>query len=130
MSPSFALFLEDADELSPTIVRFSSGSPDAGEAREETFLRLHMHERDAKVAGERLDDLLGLVLPKEAVIHEDAGELVADGLVDEQRRNRRVDSAGEGAEDALRADRRSNPPNLLLDDRCGRPGRRNGGHLV
>ena len=65
-----------------------------------------MHERDVEVAAERLDHLLGLVRAHEAVVDEDAGELVADRLVDEQRGNRGVDAAGERAEDALEPDLR------------------------
>ncbi len=131
MSPSFAASSSKTRmNSSPTIVRFSSGIADAREAREEPLLRLHVDEGHAKVAGERLDDLLGLVLPQQAVIDEDAGELVADGLVDEQRRNRRVDPARERAEDSFVPDSCTNETDLLLDDRCGRPGRRNGGHLV
>ena len=57
-----------------------------------------------EVAAERLDDLLGLVRPHQPVVDEHAGELVADRLVDEQRRDRRVDAAGEAADHPLRAD--------------------------
>ena len=115
---------------SPTILRFSSGIGDAGEAREEALLRLHVDERDVEVAGERLDDLLGLVLAQEAVVDEDARELVADRLVHEERSDRGVDAARERAEHALRADRRADPRDLLLDDRGGRPRRRRAGDLV
>jgi hypothetical protein len=38
------------------------------------------------------------------VIDEDTGELVADGLVDEHRRDSGVDAAGEAADHAARAD--------------------------
>ena len=59
------------------------------------------------------------------MVDEDARELVADGLVDEQRRDGRVDTAREAADDALRADLRPDPLDLLLDHRGGRPrGRR------
>ena len=115
---------------SPTILRFSSGSDDAGEPREEALLRLHVDERHVEVAAERLDDLLGLVLAQEAVVDEDAGELVADRLVHEERGDGRVDAAGERAEHALRADRGADPRDLLLDDRGGRPRRRRARDLV
>ena len=59
-----------------------------------------------EVAAERLDDLLRLVLAQQAVVDEDAGELVADRLVDEQRRDGGVDAARERAEHALAADLR------------------------
>ena len=57
-----------------------------------------------EVAAEGLDDLLGLVLAQQAVVDEDARQLVADRLVDEQRRDGRVDAAGE------RAQRRARDP--------------------
>ena len=50
-------------------------------------------ERDAEVLSERRDDLPGFAQAEQPVVHEDARELVADGAVDEQRRDRRVDAA-------------------------------------
>ena len=83
-----------------------------------------------EVAAERLDDLVRLVLAEEAVVDEDAGELVADGLVHEQRRDGRVDAAGKRAQHALGADRRADARDLLLDHGSGRPRRRRAGDLV
>ncbi len=78
------LFLEDADELLaddlPLLLRVGH----AGEPGEEALLRLDVDERHVEVAAERLHDLLGLVLAQQPVIDEDAGQLVADRLVDEQ----------------------------------------------
>ena len=68
------------------------------------------------------DDLLALVLAHEAVVDEDAGELVADRAVDEHRGDARVDAAGEAADDAPVADLRADARDLLLDDRRRRPG--------
>ena len=78
---------------SPTILRFSSGSDTPASRREEALLRLDVDERHVEVAAERLDDLVRLVLAQEAVVDEDARELVADRLVDEQRGDGRVDAA-------------------------------------
>ena len=83
-----------------------------------------------EVAAERLDDLLGLVLAQEAVVDEDARELVADRLVHEERRDGGVDAAGERAQHALRADGCADPRDLLLDDGGGRPRRRRARDLV
>jgi hypothetical protein len=47
---------------------------------------------------EHLDDLGGLVLPHQAVVNEDAGQLVADGLVDEHGGHRGIDTAGQAAD--------------------------------
>ena len=69
-------------------------------------------------------------LPQQPVVDEDARELVADRLVHEQRRDRGVDAARERAEDALAADLRADPLDLLLDHGGGRPGRRRAGDAV
>ena len=70
---------------SPMMRRFSSGSVDALEPREEAVGGVDVHERDVEVPLEGLDDLRRLVLPHQPVVDEDAGQLVADRLVDEQR---------------------------------------------
>ena len=124
------LLLEDADELLADDLALLLRVGHAGEPAEEALLRLHVDERHVEVAAERLDDLLGLVLAQQAVVDEDARELVADGLVHEQRRDRRVDAARERAEHALGADRGADARDLLLDHRSGRPGRRRAGDLV
>jgi hypothetical protein len=61
------------------------------------------------VAEGRLDEL-ALVLAQQAVVDEDAGELVADGPVQQGGDDGRIDAAGEAADDAvadLLADARS-----------------------
>ena len=124
------LLLEDADELLADDRALLLGIGDAVEPREEALLRAHVHERDAEVAGEGLDHLLGLVLAQEAVVDEDAGELVADGLVHEEGGHRRVDAARERAEDAFVPDRGPDERDLLLDHRGRRPRRRHVRDLV
>ena len=81
---------------SPTILRFVSGSLTPASCVEEPLLRAHVHERHVEVAAEGLDDLLRLVLAHQAVVDEDARQLVADRLVDEQRRDGGVDAARRG----------------------------------
>ena len=48
--------------------------------------------------------LLALARAHQAVVDEDAGELVADRLVDQHRRDRRIDAAGEAADHPALAD--------------------------
>ncbi len=57
------------------------------------------------------------------MIDEHAGELVADGLVDEQRGHRRVDASGQRAEHSRAADLGADPVDLHLDNRGRRPNR-------
>ena len=106
-------------------LRFSSGSSTPAEAREEALGRVDVDERHAEVLAKVSTTWTRLVLAQKPVVDEDAGELVADGLVHEQRGDRRVDAARERAEDPLPPDLRANASRLLLDDRCRRPrGRR------
>ena len=86
----------------PMILRLASGSLTPCELVEEAVLGLDGHERDLERVAERRDDLVALVLAHQAVVDEDAGQLVADRLVDEQRRHARVDAAGEPADDLAR----------------------------
>ena len=53
---------------------------------------------------EGLDDLLALALAHEAGVDEHAGELGPIGLVHERGGHRRVDAAGQAADDPLGAD--------------------------
>ena len=78
---------------SPIRCRFSSGSEMPSSLAEESLLRLDVHERHLEVSAERLRHLLGLVRAHEAVVDEDAGELIADRLVDEQGDDGGVDAA-------------------------------------
>ena len=89
-----------------------------------------MHERHVEVSGERLHDLLRLVLAQQAVVDEHARELIADRLVDEQSGDRRVDAARQRAKHALAPHRRTDPLHLLLDHGCGCPRRRRAGDVV
>ena len=131
MSPSFfASSSKTRMNSSPTILRFSSGIGDAREPREEALLRLHVDERHLEVPAERLHDLLGLVLAQEPVVDEDARQLIPNGLVHEQRRDRGVDATRERAQHPLGADRRTDALDLLLDDRGRSPRGRRPGDLV
>ena len=56
------LLFEDADELLADDFPLLLGIRDAREPGQESLLCLDVHERDAEVAGERLDHLFGLVL--------------------------------------------------------------------
>ena len=124
------LLLEDADELAADDLALLLRLLDPIEQVEEALLRLHVDERDVEVLAEGLHHLLGLVLPQQAVVDEDARELLADRLVHEQRRDGRVDAARQRAEHALVSDLRADPPHLLLDHRGRRPaGRRLGGAM-
>src|SRR5690606_22273145 len=70
---------------------------------------------------EGLHDLLRLAPPHQAVIHEDAGKLVADGPVDEGCGNGRVNAAAEPQDGPAIADLPANLLNRLVHEVGRRP---------
>ena len=68
-----------------------------------------------------LDHLLGLVLAQQAVVDEDAGELIANSAVDERRSGRGVDASREAADHSAVTDLGAHRRNLLVDNRGRRP---------
>ena len=117
------LLLEDADELLADDLALLLGVGDAGQLGQEALLGLHVHQRHVEVAAEGVLHLLALVLAHEAVVHEDAGELVADRLVGEQGRHGGIDAAGEAAHHRSLAHLGADALHGLLDDGHRRPGR-------
>ena len=77
----------------PMILRFVSGSLTPASAVEEPLLRVDDDEPDAGGRDVVALDLLGLALAQQAVIDEDAGELLAHRALDQRRGDRRVDAA-------------------------------------
>ena len=71
---------------------------DAFERLEERVLGVDVHQRDVVAVAEQRHDLLRLGEPQQAVIDEDAGELLADRLVNEHGGDRRVDAARQSAD--------------------------------
>jgi hypothetical protein len=74
-----------------------------------------VHHLDAEIAGKGVHHLLGFVEAQQAVIDEDAGQLVADRAVDQRRRHRRIDAARKAENDLLAAHLRTNPVDCLGD---------------
>jgi hypothetical protein len=115
--------LEDADELLADRLALGLGLGDAGELAEEAVLRVDGDQPRGGVRAEGLLDLLGLVVAHEPVVDVDADELVADGLVDERRGDRRVDAAGQAAQHLRVADLLADGVDGRLDDRVRGPRR-------
>ncbi len=114
----------------PMILRFSSGSVTPASAVEEPLARVDGDEPHAGRGDVVLLDLLPLARAQQAVIDEDADQLVADRLVHESRGDRRVDAARETADDATRADLGADAIDLLGDDVAAVPVGRDAGRLV
>ena len=98
------------------ILRFSSGSDTPASAVEEALLGVDDDEVDAGRGDEVVLDLLGLVGPQQPVVDEDAGQLVADGLLHQGRGDRGVDPAGQPADDPGVADLGPDARHEVLDD--------------
>ena len=71
------------------VLRLSSGSVTPRKPGKEARAGIDGDERNVVMAAEELDHLARLVLAQETVIDEDAGELIADRFVDQQRRDGR-----------------------------------------
>ena len=93
------LLVEDLDELLTDDVTLGLGVGHACQLVEEAVGGVHVDELGAQLVAEHIDDLLGLALAHEAVVHVHAYELLADSL-DEQRGNHRgVDAARKRQQD-------------------------------
>ncbi len=100
---------QGVQELAPGV---DGAQPDAG--------RLH----------EILLDLLTLPLAQEPVVHEDAGELLSHGPLDQRRGHGGVHPAGEPGYDGVAAHEVGYRFDRRVDDAPGRPGRSDAGAAV
>ena len=129
------LLLEDADELVADDPALLLRVDDAGEAGEEPLAGIDHHQVHAQVLLERRPQELRFALAHQPVVDVDAGQPVADGAMHERRGDRRVDPAGQGADDlAVRADRARVRIDAIadlgdgrVDEVGGRPARRHAG---
>src|SRR6185295_7348698 len=94
----FRLGLEDIDEELADDLALGFGIADAFEAREEGAAGIDMDKRDVVGVAEKPDDLLRFALPHEAVVDKNAGQLLADRLMEENRGHGAVDAAGQSAD--------------------------------
>ncbi len=109
--------LEDADEGVADPPPLLLGVADPGEFFEELSGGVCVDERHPEVAPKNLLHRLRLALAQQPVVDEDRREAVADGAVDQRRRDRGIDPTGEAAEDApLVADLRADLVQRRLDE--------------
>ena len=92
---------EDLDELVADDLALTLGVGDALELAQEDLGGVDDAEVDLELAAEHLLHLGAFVEAQQAVVDEDAGQLLADGALDEGGRDGGIHSAGE-AEDHLR----------------------------
>jgi hypothetical protein len=108
--------LERADELATDDLALLLGVAHAGERVEEPLAGVDRDEAHARRGDVVLLDLATLALAHEAVVHEDADELIAHRLVDESGGHGGVDAARERAEDLARPHLSADPLHLVGDD--------------
>ena len=96
--------LEDGDEFVADDFAFLLGIGDAGEFAEEEIGGINGVDVEAELVAQVLLHVLEFVFAQDAVVDEDAGELVADGAMDEDGGHGGIDAAGEAADDAAVAD--------------------------
>ncbi len=108
------LGFEDLDELGADDLPFLLRVGDARQACEELLRPIDDAQVHVEVVAEGGDDALPLVPAEQAVVHEDADELLADGLVQQRGDDGGIHPAAEAADDLGVAD--------LLADRVDRLG--------
>ena len=113
--------LEGADELTADDLTLRLRLGDAGQGGQEALGLVAGDDADAHAARVVVLDLLALARAQQAVIDEEAGQLIADGLVHEGRSHGGVHAAGQGADDLRVADLLANLLDLLVHDGTGGP---------
>ena len=110
--------LEDPDELAADRLALGLRVGLPGQRGQEPVRGVDDLEPDAGGGDEVPLHLLGLARPQQAVVDEHAGQLVADGPLDEGRGDRRVDPAGQPADHPAGADLRTDPGRPAPRSRC------------
>ncbi len=98
------LLVEDVDKGSADPLALFLGVGDPGEPLQEQIAGVAMDQRDVVMPAEQVDDLLGFAGAQQAGVDKDAGQLVADSLVQQCRRDRGIDPARQAADDIAVAD--------------------------
>ncbi len=113
--------LEDGDEFGADDLALLLGVGDAGEVAEEEVGGVNGVDVEAELVAQVLLHGLELVFAEDAVVDEDAGELVSDGAVDEDGGDGGVNAAGESADDAAVADFFADGGDGFVDEALRRP---------
>ena len=123
------LALEDADEEAADDLALALGRGHALEGGDELVGGVDAADIEVELRPEPVHEAVELALAQQAVVDEDAGQAPADGLVDDEGRDERVDAAAQPADDALLAHRAADLRDLALDERGHVPVGREPGQL-
>jgi hypothetical protein len=94
------LRLEDAHKARADALALDLRVGDAGQVAEKILFGVYGDQAHALVRLEGLDHLLRLAAPQQAMIHENTGQPVANGAVNERGGHRAVHAAAQPADDA------------------------------
>ncbi|MNX96311.1 hypothetical protein D3C86_1286230 [compost metagenome] len=108
------LAVEDLDEDAADGLALGLRVRNPGQLAEEFLRRINVHQRDVIVLTEQFRDLLGLVLAQQAGVDEDAGQLIADGFVDQDGGDGAVHPARQAADHLGRTDLLADLGDLLV----------------
>ena len=106
---------EDVDELAADDLALGLRVGDAGELAEEALAGVDRDHLHVAMLGEHVHDEPAFVEAQQPVVDEDAGQPVADRLVDQRRGDARVDAAREAEDDLVVADLLADPRHRLVD---------------
>ena len=109
------LGLEDLDKLATDDLALGFRIGNAPQVAHELRGGIDVDDLDAKVTGKGLHHLLAFVQAQEAVVDEDAGQLVADGTVQQRSNHRGIDAAGKAEDHLFLADLRTHLLDRLID---------------
>ena len=133
-SPASAISLRCASSKermnSADSLTLSLGLGDAIESGEETLRLVDGDDLNAHGCRVVLLDLFTLAFTEQAVVDEEAGELVSNSLVYKRCCHGGVNAAGERADDAVATDLLTDLCDLLFDDVVGGPGGLQACHIV
>ena len=106
----------------PMILRLASGSVTPRERGEIALAGVDADDLHAEVPREHVHHLVALVVAQQAVVDEHAGQLLADGLVQQRRHHRGIDAAREPEQHAALAHLGAHARDGVVDDVARRPG--------
>ena len=99
----------------PMILRLASGSVTPASVRGTRHVASTWMTLTPQMLGEGFHHLCGLVQPQQAGIDEYAGQLLADGAMDERRGDGGIDAAGQAENDFFLADCSTDARDRLVD---------------
>ena len=88
-----SLFIEDRDEFVADDLALFFGIAYSGELGEKSLRRIHSNDVQAKFAAQVLLHFLKFILAQHPVVHEDAGQAIAQRAMHQLRRHRGIHAA-------------------------------------